>query len=244
MIAILSSNLRERVVLGALCENQGWPAIMCESVRLLKRALLHTRPRVILTRHKLHDGYSDDVISWLDNTGQRDAIKIIVLVNAGVTAAEEARQILLGADVVQRDPLRIDVVTAYLSRFRVDRVKLSARLTPAGPVIQSFAGTSIQVVDRTVRRAGKSVDLTPREMELIQVLHESPGAIVTHETLYEEILGRRFHGDTSNLRVLLAKLAKSFRTVGGQLRHYIEVIPKTGLRYRPDSPPRCKLAPG
>jgi hypothetical protein len=50
--------------------------------------------------------------------------------------------------------------------------------------------------------------------------------------LYSEILGRRFAGETSNMRVLLGKLGKTTAKVGLDVRQWVEVIPKLGYRYR------------
>ena len=44
--------------------------------------------------------------------------------------------------------------------------------------------------------------------------------------------GRRFRGDTSNLRVLLGKLTASAVSLGISLQKWVEVIPKLGYRYR------------
>jgi DNA-binding winged helix-turn-helix (wHTH) protein len=96
-----------------------------------------------------------------------------------------------------------------------------------------FAGAVFNPVDRTVRIDGQTICLTPREARLIEFLAESPGTVVTYETLYIEILGRTFGGDTSNMRVLLGKLAGSLKQVGISVRACVDVIPKAGYRYRP-----------
>ncbi|MBI4623593.1 MAG: response regulator transcription factor [Verrucomicrobia bacterium] len=233
MIAIVSSNARERSAFAALCESHGWPCVECDSFRALKRLLRRTRPNVILTRHKLGDGYSDDVLALVTEAGRRDFTKAIVLIGAGTPAVPEARQIALGADVVLRDPVRTDVIGAYLAKFRASPPKGPASPRQSGPNQLSFAGATVDVDERTLRSSGKTARLTPREAELVQLLYEARGAIVTYETLYSEILGRRFRGDTSNMRVLLGKLDATFRSVGVALRTCIGVIPKTGYRYTP-----------
>lgn len=81
-------------------------------------------------------------------------------------------------------------------------------------------------------RASQTVALTPRELQLIELLTESRGTIVTYDTLYAEILDRRFDGDSGNLRVLLAQLVRRASTIGLALRDWIDVIPKAGYRLR------------
>jgi DNA-binding response OmpR family regulator len=233
MIAIVSSSARERVAFAAVCESRGWPWTECDSVRKLARLLIQMRPRVIILRHKLADGYSDDVLRMLKDAGSGQPPKVIVLLSAGTPSAVEARQVLLGADVVLCDPIRADVVSAYVERFRATRPRLAVESFPADRGTISFAGASVNVVERTLRHGTRNIGLTPREVELIQILSESRGQVVTYEALYSEILGRKFQGDTSNMRVLLGKLGDTCRRVGLTLRSHVDVIPKSGYRLRP-----------
>ncbi|MEO7799826.1 MAG: hypothetical protein ABIY47_19100 [Opitutaceae bacterium] len=159
--------------------------------------------------------------------------KLVVLVAAGSPSALEARQIVLGADLVQRDPVRMEVLVAYLQKFltaskRIPSIKSSSQplLTPFG-----FAGARIDPVDRQLARGDLVARLAPREVELSELLAHAVDQVVTYDTLYNDILGRRFLGDTSNLRVLLGKLGASARRVGIDLPLWVEVIPKLGYRY-------------
>jgi DNA-binding response OmpR family regulator len=81
-----------------------------------------------------------------------------------------------------------------------------------------------------------------REVELLEILVACPDKVVTYQTLYSEILGRHFRGETANMRVLLGKLTQSFATLGCALRDWIDVIPKGGYRYR--SSPRSAAGSG
>jgi DNA-binding winged helix-turn-helix (wHTH) protein len=171
------------------------------------------------------------VIRLLRESSPEGCVKLIVLLSADSPAAVEARQVLLGADVVHRDPVRIDVIGAYIARFRSLRPSMVMEPAPAGRRALYFAGAMVDVMERTLRHGDRSVSITPREVELIQLLFESRGGVATYDILYNEILDRRFCGDTSNMRVLLGKLAGSFRRVGLSFRQHIEVVPKTGYRY-------------
>lgn len=230
MIVIVSSSARECSALLALCEVRGWPGVGCDSVRSFRKMLREITPKVVLTRQKLDDGYSDDVLSALKGASDAEAAKIIVLLAAGRASSQQARQVALGADCVLQDPVRTDVLAEYLARYRAERAIASAgRKAPSSSL--HFAGAILQPSDRTVRLAGKSVVLTPREFQLLRLLAESRNRVVSYEALYNEILGRRFAGDTANMRVLLGKLAASLDTVGISLRQHVEVISKSGYRY-------------
>lgn len=234
MIAIVSSSAPERAAFASLCESRRWASVSCESVHAAKRSFRSIRPHVVLTRHRLVDGYSDDVITELSRAGLRPTVTVIVLIESGDYSTQAARQVALGADSVHRDPVRTDVLVEYLARYRV-AARSAVRQAMRSVVAQqfSFAGAAIQSVDWTLIHGRRRVPLTPREVQLAEFLADSPGAVATYPQLYGEILGVNFRGDTSNMRVLLGKLTASFRAVGLRLRDSIEVIPKTGYRYRP-----------
>jgi DNA-binding response OmpR family regulator len=233
VIVIVSKDPRERAAFGSLCESHGWPWTEGDSLRVFKRLLRPTRPTVVLTRHRLDDGYSDDLIAALNAAGLLATTKVLVLLVAGSPASLEARQIALGADLVLRDPVRTEVLLEYLKKF-VASAKRQRRV-PRGPLPGAFRFASARVdpVDRKLTRGKRAHHLTPREVELAEQLAHSPGQVVTYEMLFNEILGRRFRGDTSNLRVLLGKLASTAQQVGCDLRRWVEVIPKLGYRYHP-----------
>lgn len=242
MIAIVSSNPRERAAFAALCESRAWPHVDCDSLRMFKKILRAHYPLVALVRHKLTDGYSDDVIAALHAGTSGTPAKILVLAAAGTPPAQEARQLALGADCVFRDPVRTDVLLEYLARFQRRRDK--SPTTPRRDPAIRFAGARLLALERTIEYQGRTAHLTPREVQLAELLAESAGAVVTYTTLYHEILGRRFRGETTNLRVLLGKLDASLRSVGIYLRKYVEVIPKTGYRYSAPRRSPLRLAKG
>ncbi|HVS50797.1 MAG TPA: winged helix-turn-helix domain-containing protein [Opitutaceae bacterium] len=187
-------------------------------------------PRVVVARQKLADGYSDDVFAALRTADLLDRTKTIILLGPGVSSTLEARQIALGADGVQRDPVRADVLAEYIAKFR------GPTATPRGkgrdgPLRFAFAGATFDPLERILRNGNKAVQLTPREVELVLQLHETEGKIATYDALYSEIFGRKYRGETSNLRVLLGRLDASLRAIGLALRDFVEVIPKIGYRY-------------
>lgn len=231
MIVIASTVSRERAALGALCDSRGWPWKECDSVRTLKRSLRPTAPSLVLTRQRLSDGYSDEIIAALKSADLLASTRLVVLASAGFSSALEARQIALGADLVQRDPVRMEVLLEYLQKF-LDESKHQRRRAPSTLLEPfAFAGARVDPVDRKLRNGNLSRGLTPREVDLAESLAQSVDQLVTYETLFNDILGRRFRGETSNLRVLLGKLAESANHAGIDLRRWVEVIPKLGYRY-------------
>ena len=243
MIVIVSSSAAERTAFAALCDSRGWANIECDSVRAAKKSFQQLRPLAVLTRHKLRDGYSDDLMITLAATDALPAVKVIVLLESGAASALAARQIALGAESVQRDPVRTEVLLEYLARYRQVKAVTAQQRRREGRQPFRLAGATIRPVERRLAHGTHLINLTPREVQLAELLYASPGEVVTYESLYSEILGSKFRGETSNMRVLLGKLDASFRSAGLTFRAFVEVIPKTGYRYHPPRPLRSTPTP-
>ena len=224
------------MALAALCASRGWVTTECDSLRAFRKLLLHLAPRIVLTRRRLGDGYADDVLAALATAGMAASANVVVLIGAGTPSSVEARLVTLGADCVQRDPVRPDVLVEYLARYQ----KLpSGKRGDSPPIVLKpfpFADASVDPVERKLQRGNKVTHLTPHEVDLIELLIHSEGGVLTYDTLYNDILDRRFRGDTSNMRVLLGKLMTSARAVKLPLRDWVQVIPKLGYRYRQPAP--------
>ena len=232
MIAIIAPIPQERAALAALCASRGWISTECDSLQAFRKVLVYQRPDIVLTRYRLGDGYSDDAVAALAASGLLATTKVVVLIGPGANSEVEARQVALGADCVQRDPVRPHVLIEYLAKYRAQREHARPEIPPT--VLKPFflAGASVDPVERTLCHRKKISHLTPHEVCLAELLFQSEGGIVTYETLYSAILDRRFRGDTSNMRVLLGKLAASARRAGLPLRRWVSVIPKMGYRYQ------------
>jgi len=224
MILLVDSAEREGSVLAELCAGRGWVTEACATVAAARRRIPRLRPRVAVVRRALRDGLAEEVLAALTDARCRR----LVLVPAGTSGAVEARLVALGADCVLREPVRIEVLLAYLERFRGEPGPVSR----PRPTRLAFAGGRLDPVDRTLRCGARRTTLAPREAQLAELLARFPAEVVAYEVLYAEILGRPFRGDTGNLRVLLGKLCAAAARAGVEARAWIEVIPKSGYRLR------------
>ncbi|MFF4346587.1 response regulator transcription factor [Streptomyces sp. NPDC001530] len=106
-----------------------------------------------------------------------------------------------------------------------------ARAVPGHPAEappQYVGVLSIDRRTRQVRVAGESVDLTPKEFDLLCLLAQDPGAVYEREYLLETVWTERFYGPTRTLDVHVAALR---RKLGGP--DWIETIRGVGFRLRP-----------
>lgn len=80
---------------------------------------------------------------------------------------------------------------------------------------------------RTLRGPAGRADVEPRVMQVLIVLAESYGQVVTRETLFDRCWGSAYVGDDS-LNRAIAGLRRAIDAVGGRIE--IETIPRTGYR--------------
>ena len=64
---------------------------------------------------------------------------------------------------------------------------LLRRAAPAEPLRKGMAAVVVDLETRSVRRSGKTIELTPREFDLLAFLLRHPGQVVTREMLAKEV---------------------------------------------------------
>jgi DNA-binding response OmpR family regulator len=195
-----------------------------------------------VVRHRLLDGYSDDVLADLKGLTVRACPRVIVLMTADRDAHTEARQVSLGADCVLHDPVRSEILFEYLAKYRAQPGDPTLA-TSGSHVSFSIAGAEVHPHEHRMVRGDRARHLAPQEVALLRLLASAPNEVVPYAVLYGELFARRFDGDTSNCRVLLCKVLNSFKDLGIELKPYIQVIPKSGYLYSPAAVTSRKKAP-
>jgi two-component system, OmpR family, KDP operon response regulator KdpE len=94
-----------------------------------------------------------------------------------------------------------------LARMRSALRRASVASAPAEPVVCA-AGVEIDLVRRRVMREGQEVHLTPTEYDLLRVLVQEAGRVITHGHLLRSVMGRGYEDATGTLRVHIASLRK------------------------------------
>jgi two-component system KDP operon response regulator KdpE len=132
-----------------------------------------------------------------------------------------------------------DYVTKPVGMAELDaRLRVALRRA-AGPT----AGTSGRIVagplaldgvKHTVTVAGRAVDLTPREFELLRVLMTHRGRVVTRARLLRAVWGEAYSDESHYLHVFVSQLRAKLATADatGVLRDLIITEPGVGYRLR------------
>jgi two-component system KDP operon response regulator KdpE len=87
----------------------------------------------------------------------------------------------------------------------------------------------IDLADRTVKRDGEDIHLTPIEFDLLSKLAEHPGRLVTHRQLLQQVWGPGYEDETHYLRVHFAHVRSKLERDPSNPTY---VITEPGIGYR------------
>jgi len=87
----------------------------------------------------------------------------------------------------------------------------------------------IHLIERSVRRDGQEIDLTPKEYELLVLLASQPGWVFKREVLLQQVWGESYEGfdrtidnHVTRLRKKLGALGEKIDTVWGVGYRFVE----------------------
>jgi two-component system, OmpR family, copper resistance phosphate regulon response regulator CusR len=131
---------------------------------------------------------------------KREALPILVLSNR--TRPEERAQVLdLGADDLVVKPFAFSELSARL------RAMLRRGARPVDAVLR-VADLELNRVERTVERAGRRIELTPKEFGLLEYLMRNTGMRVTRAQIIQHVWNLSFDTMTNVVDVYINYLRK------------------------------------
>jgi two-component system KDP operon response regulator KdpE len=209
-----------RASLGA----SGFEVIEAETgAAALKRAAADA-PEIVVLDLGLPDMDGKDVIRSLREWSE---IPIIVL-SARAREAEKIEALDLGADDYVNKPFGIGELLARL------RAALRHRLRQHGatPVVKA-GDLKIDIARRKVTRGDADIRLTPKEFDLLRLLAQNAGKVVTHRQLLQAVWGPAHLEDTAYLRVFIGQVRRKIDADSGAAS-LIENAAGVGYRLRDD----------
>ena len=147
----------------------------------------------------------------------------IIVLSAVGEEEEKVRALAAGADDYVTKPFGPPELVA-----RLEAVLRRAKPEASEPTIVSD-GLEIDLAARAVRRDGEPVHLTPTEFELLRVLAQNRGRLMTHRSLLVEVWGIEYADDLQVLRAHVANLRRKIEPPDGP--RYIRTDPGVGYRF-------------
>jgi two-component system OmpR family response regulator len=145
------------------------------------------------------------VLSTLRTAG----IEAPVLILSALSGVDErVRGLRAGGDDYLTKPFEFIELTARIE------VLVRRRAIPERETTLRIGDLEIDLLSREVRRAGRLVDLLPREYRLLEYLMRQPGQVVTRTMLLEEVWGYRYDERTNVIDVHIGKLRRKLEEGG------------------------------
>ncbi len=137
----------------------------------------------------------------------------ILILTARDTVADRVQGLDLGADDYLVKPFAFEELLARV------RALLRRRYEARSPVLH-VGDLEIDTSTRTVRRAGRPVDLTAREYAILELLALRAGQVVTRAEMWEHLYGFDAEPDSNVIDVYIARLRRRLeRGKRGRLIH-------------------------
>jgi two-component system KDP operon response regulator KdpE len=203
----------------------GYEIVEAEDGQSAIKRMTVEKPDVLVLDLGLPDMEGLDVIKrvreWSD-------VPIIVL-TARNREADKIEALDRGADDYLTKPFGMGELMARIRAALRHRVQSKG----AQPVFK-LGTIVVDLVKRLVTRDGDEVKLSPREYDLLRVLVQNAGRVVTHQQILKEVWGPAHVEDTQYLRVYVGQLRQKLEPDPDQPR-YLVTEPGVGYRLREDA---------
>ena len=124
----------------------------------------------------------------------------VIFLTARGTVQDRIRGLRLGADDYIAKPFQMGELTARIEALLRRYGKLNRKLT--------FADVEIDLASRTVSKAGRSIELTVKEFDLLVELVQNKNIAQYREKLYEKVWNEPYMGDTRTLDTHIQRIRK------------------------------------
>jgi two-component system KDP operon response regulator KdpE len=157
--------------------------------------------------------------------GAQTSLPIVVLSSRGDEAGKVAA-LDLGADDYVTKPFGMEELLARMRTALRHQLQVQGEL----PVFQ-LGDLSVDLVRRIVKKGGTEVKLSPKEYDLLRLLVQHAGKVLTHKVLLRELWDEAV--DPQYLRVYVRQLRHKIETEPERPRY---VMTETGVGYRLRAP--------
>jgi two-component system, OmpR family, KDP operon response regulator KdpE len=175
-------------------------------------------PDAVILDLVLPDGRGTDVCRELRTWS---TVPVIVLSVVG-DESEKVAALDAGADDYVTKPFGVDELLARL-RAAMRRVE------PSPERVYELGELRVDLEKRSVSVAGRSVQLTPHEFQLLRLLVRNEGKLLTHGTILREVWGRGYAEESHYLHVYVSQLRRKIEPDPARPR-YILTEPGAGYR--------------
>jgi two-component system KDP operon response regulator KdpE len=196
----------------------GYEVETADSVETALAAAAMRPPEAVILDLVLPDGTGTEVCRQLRSWS---SAPVIVLSAVG-DEREKVAALDAGADDYVTKPVGIDEL---LARLRA----VLRRAAPSGEPVVTVGELVIDLQNRSISMAGRSVHLTPHQFDLLRVFAVNQGKLLTRRMLLQEVWGPGYGNESNLLQVNVSQLRRKIEPDRSQPR-YLLTEPGAGYR--------------
>jgi two-component system, OmpR family, KDP operon response regulator KdpE len=175
-------------------------------------------PEAVILDVLLPDGRGTDVCREL----RAWSTAPVLMLSAVGDEAEKIAALDAGADDYVTKPFSVDELLA--------RLRAALRRTlPGGNAAVEIGELRIDFAKRLVTVGGRVVSLTPTEYELLRVLAQNEGKLLTHPAILREVWGPAYREESNYLHVYVSQLRRKLEPDPARPRY---LLTQPGVGYR------------
>jgi two-component system KDP operon response regulator KdpE len=219
-VLIVDDELHIRRLIHAALARADYAIVEAENAREALERLREDRPDITLLDLGLPDRDGLEIVPLF----KQQSDTTLIVVSARDATEEKVAALDLGADDYLTKPFDTDELLARV------RVALRNRLTrDGGNLSLSVGDVTMDLIARTVTKAGREVHLTPKEYGVLAQLARFPGRVITHNQIMREVWPHEHEHHVEYLRVLIRTLRQKLETDPQQPRI---ICNELGIGYR------------
>lgn len=202
---------------------EGFDTSVAASAAAALELAKQVRPDLVLLDVMLPDGSGFDVAREL----RRDSRVPIIMLTARGEEADRVAGLELGADDYVVKPFSARELVARV-RAVLRRAAEAGERRPEGAL--TIGDVVLDVGRRSTTLRGDELDLSRKEFDLLRLLMENAGSVVTRERLIDEVWDTNWFGSTKTLDVHVSGLRKKLGDDSNDPR-YIHTVRGVGFRF-------------
>lgn len=150
----------------------------------------------------------------------------IIILSARGAEAEKVLGLEIGADDFVTKPFGLQELLARIKA----QLRRSRQPTPGG--LLRFADVEVDLAAGEVRKAGQSIEMTAKELKLIEFFMKREGRVVTRQMILDAVWGEEYFGTDRTVDNFITRLRQKLDQPDDP--RYFQTVRGIGYRFRGD----------
>ena len=168
-----------------------------------------------------------DGFETLEEIRKESSLPILMFTSKN-DSVSKVRGLRMGADDYLTKPFGMDELIARI----VSLIRRYTRFNQQDKALQqlAFDGLIIDLENRSAATENGTFELPPKEFDLLLFCAKNQGKILTKQQIYEEVWGKEYFYDDSNIMAIISRLRRKLE-INPTSPKYIQTIKGIGYRF-------------